>query len=233
MAPAVRRARYRRGRLGVAPPEVRRTGTGDASRLAAVRVRSTTLEGPLLLEPVIHGDARGFFVETFRHDDVDALGLGENVDFVQDNHSRSRRGVVRGMHFQVGDGIAKLVRCARGQIVDVVVDIRRGSPHFGRWESFVLDDETHAQLLVPVGFAHGFCVISDVADVIYRQTGYYDPELERGIAYDDPELGIEWPIAQAERIVSARDAGAPRLAELTDALPFRFAPAAGGRVQPR
>jgi dTDP-4-dehydrorhamnose 3,5-epimerase len=187
-----------------------------------VRVRSTSLDGPLLLEPVIHGDERGFFVETFRHDDLKALGLGDGVDLVQDNHSRSRRGVVRGMHFQIGDGIAKLVRCARGTIVDVVLDLRRGSPHFGRWESFVLDDEAHVQLLVPVGFAHGFCVMSEVADVIYRQTGYYDPELDRGVAYDDPEIGIDWPIPPAERIVSARDASAPGLGELADELPFVF-----------
>jgi dTDP-4-dehydrorhamnose 3,5-epimerase len=190
-----------------------------------VRVRPTSLDGPLLLEPVIHGDARGFFVETFRHDHLAELDLGDGVEFVQDNHSRSRRGVVRGMHFQLGEGIAKLVRCARGEIVDVVVDVRPGSPQFGRWESFVLDDETHAQLLVPVGFAHGFCVLSELADVIYRQTGYYDPGLERGIAYDDPEIAIDWPIPAAERIVSARDATAPRLRELAPELPFRFTPA--------
>ncbi len=190
-----------------------------------MRVRPTSLDGPLLLEPVIHGDARGFFVETFRHDRLAELDLGDGVEFVQDNHSRSRRGVVRGMHFQLGEGIAKLVRCARGEILDVVVDVRPGSPHFGRWESFVLDDATHAQLLVPVGFAHGFCVLSELADVIYRQTGYYDPGLERGVAYDDPEIGIHWPIPAAERIVSDRDATAPRLRELAPELPFRFTPA--------
>ncbi|HEU0318518.1 MAG TPA: dTDP-4-dehydrorhamnose 3,5-epimerase [Solirubrobacteraceae bacterium] len=190
-----------------------------------MRVRPTSLDGPLLLEPVIHGDARGFFVETFRHDHLAELDLGDGVEFVQDNHSRSRRGVVRGLHLQLGAGIAKLVRCARGEILDVVVDVRPGSPHFGRWESFVLDDQTHAQLLVPVGFAHGFCVLSELADVIYRQTGYYDPGLERGIAYDDPEIGIDWPIPPAERIVSARDQTAPRLRELAPELPFRFTPA--------
>ncbi|MGI8804014.1 MAG: dTDP-4-dehydrorhamnose 3,5-epimerase [Solirubrobacteraceae bacterium] len=195
-----------------------------------MRVRSTSLDGPLLIEPVIHGDARGFFVETFRHDDIAGLGLGDGVDFVQDNHSRSRRGVVRGMHFQLGDGIAKLVRCARGAIVDVVVDLRRGSPHFGRWEAFALDDETHAQLLVPVGFAHGFCVMSDVADVIYRQTGYYDPALDRGVAYDDPEIGIDWPVAPVERLVSDRDASAPALSAIADELPFRYG---GVAPQPR
>lgn len=188
-----------------------------------MQVRPTTLDGPLLLVPVIHADDRGFFVETFRRDDLAALELGDSVEFVQDNHSRSSRGVVRGLHFQLGDGIAKLVRCARGSIVDVVVDLRRGSPHFGRAESFVLDDVDHAQLLVPVGFAHGFCVLSEVADVIYRQTGYYDPALDRGVAYDDPEIGVDWPIPPAERIVSARDAAAPTLAALAPVLPFRYA----------
>lgn len=188
-----------------------------------MRVLPTSLDGPLLLAPVIHGDDRGFFVETFRHDDVARLGLGARVEFVQDNHSRSRHGVVRGMHYQVGSGIAKLVRCARGAILDVVVDLRRGSPHFGHWESFRLDDESHAQLLVPVGFAHGFCVLSEIADVIYRQTGYYDAALEQGVAHDDPAIGIAWPVAPAQRIVSDRDAHAPALSEVADTLPFRFA----------
>jgi dTDP-4-dehydrorhamnose 3,5-epimerase len=187
-----------------------------------VQVQPTGLDGPLLLEPDVHGDARGFFVETFRSDDLAALGLGDGVEFVQDNHSRSGRGVVRGMHFALGGGIAKLVRCARGTIVDVIVDIRRGSPDFGKWEAFTLDDEKHAQLLVPVGFAHGFCVTSDVADVCYKQTGYYDPATDRGIAYDDPEIGIDWPIPLAERIVSARDASGPHLSEIGADLPFRY-----------
>jgi dTDP-4-dehydrorhamnose 3,5-epimerase len=185
-----------------------------------VRIQPTGLDGPLLVEPDVHGDARGFFVETFRSDELAQLGLGE--DFIQDNHSRSRRGVLRGMHFAVSGGIAKLVRCARGTIVDVIVDIRRGSPDFGRWEAFTLDDLAHAQLLVPIGFAHGFCVTSEVADVCYKQTGYYDPAGDRAIAYDDPEIGIDWPIPPAERIVSDRDATAPRLSEVAIELPFRY-----------
>jgi dTDP-4-dehydrorhamnose 3,5-epimerase len=187
-----------------------------------VNVSPTGLDGPLLLAPEVHGDARGFFVETFRADQLAGLGLGDGVDLVQDNHSRSRRGVLRGLHFAVGDGVAKLVRCARGTIVDVIVDIRRGSPDFGRWEAFALDDETHLQLLVPVGFAHGFCVTSDVADVCYRQTGYYDPAADRAIAYDDPALAIDWPIAPADRLVSARDAAAPRLGDVAADLPFVY-----------
>ncbi len=129
---------------------------------------------------------------------------------MQDNHSRSARGVVRGLHFQVGAGVAKLVRCARGAILDVSVDLRRGSPTYGEWEAVELDDESMRELYVPVGFAHGFCVLSEVADVIYKQTAYYDPELERGIAWNDPDVGIEWPLADEQLTVSERDAQAPR-----------------------
>ena len=169
----------------------------------------TRLEGPLLIEPVVHGDARGFFLETYRRERLAELGVHE--EFVQDNHSRSARGVLRGMHFQPGQ--AKLVRCARGAILDVVVDIRPGSPSFGRWEGVELDDEGHRQLYVPDGFAHGFCVLSEVADVVYKVSTYYDPARESGFRFDDPEVGIEWP-AGLELIVSERDRGAPPLAEL-------------------
>ena len=181
-------------------------------------VAPTRLEGPLLLRPEVHGDARGFFVETYRASALADLGVGHG--FVQDNHSRSRRGVVRGMHFQVGDGQAKLVRCARGSIVDAVVDLRRGSPTFGSWESYELDDVSLHQLYVPVGFGHGFCVTSELADVVYKCSSYYDPELERGIAYDDPDVGIEWPAL--ELIPSQRDATAPRLRDVADELPFVY-----------
>ena len=183
-----------------------------------VQLRETGLDGLALIEPVVHGDARGFFQETYREDARAELGI--SVDFVQDNHSRSARGVLRGMHFQLGDGQAKLVRCARGAILDVVVDIRRGSPTFGEWEAHVLDDERHRQLYVPVGFAHGFCVTSEVADVVYKCSSYYAPDLERGIAYDDPDVGIEWP--DLDLTVSERDRNAPRLAEIAAALPFEY-----------
>ena len=172
----------------------------------------------------MHGDERGFFVESYRQRWYEELGLGAQDSFVQDNHSRSARGVVRGMHFQIGSGVAKLVRCARGRIVDVAVDLRAGSPTYGEWEAVELDDEGMRQLFVPVGFAHGFCVLSDVADVLYKQTSYYDPEVERGIAWDDPDVGIEWPLPVEELIVSARDAEAPRLSEIADELPFRWHP---------
>src|SRR5687768_3300314 len=176
----------------------------------------TTLEGPVLLEPVVHGDARGSFHETFREDHLAELGIGER--WVQDNHSRSVRGVLRGMHFQLGSGQAKLVRCARGAILDVVVDVRRESPTFGRWEAATLDDELHRQLYVPVGFAHGFCVLSETADVLYKCSSYYDPEQERAVAYDDPDVGIDWP--ELELTVSDRDRAAPRLAEIADEISF-------------
>ena len=176
----------------------------------------TTLDGPLLIEPTVHGDQRGFFAETYRANALAGLGIGD--DFVQDNHSRSSRGVVRGMHFAIGDGQAKLVRCARGSIVDVLVDIRRGSPAYGQWEAYELDDSSLRMLYAPVGFAHGFCVTSEIADVTYKLSSYYDPEVERGFAFNDPEVGIEWP--DVELVYSERDATAPRLSEIADDLPF-------------
>jgi dTDP-4-dehydrorhamnose 3,5-epimerase len=176
----------------------------------------TRLDGPILLAPTIHGDKRGFFLETYRQDRYAELGIAEG--FVQDNHSLSRRGIVRGMHFQPGQ--SKLVRCARGSVLDVVVDIRRGSPTFGEWEAIELDAERHFQLYVPDGFAHGFCVLSDVADLTYKVSTYYNPHAESGFRYDDPEVGIEWP--DGDLIPSDRDANAPRLAEIADSLPFSY-----------
>jgi dTDP-4-dehydrorhamnose 3,5-epimerase len=187
-----------------------------------VRLLHTRLEGLALVELAVHGDERGFFAETHRQEWQAELGIAD--PFVQDNHSRSVRGVLRGMHFQLGDGVGKLVRCARGAILDVAVDLRRGSPTFGEWEAVELSDENLRELWVPVGFAHGFCVLSDVADVLYKQTGYYDPELDRGIAWNDPEVGIDWPLPASELIVSARDAAAPRLSEIAGELPFAWAP---------
>ena len=178
----------------------------------------TSLEGPILLEPTVHRDERGFFQETFRRDAYAELGIRD--DFVQDNHSRSGRGVVRGLHLQIGAGQAKLVRCARGSILDIVVDVRRGSPTFGEWEAHELNDDNLRQLYCPIGFAHGFCVMSDVADVMYRTSAYYDPSVELAIAYDDPDIAIEWP--DLELIPSARDARAPRLREVADRLPFVY-----------
>jgi dTDP-4-dehydrorhamnose 3,5-epimerase len=184
-----------------------------------VRLLDTRLDGPKLIEPAVFRDQRGFFCETLRASAFAELGLDETM--VQDNHSRSARGVVRGMHFQIGRGVAKLVRCSRGAILDVVVDLRRGSPTYGQWESFELDDQNMRMAYCPIGFAHGFCVLSELADVIYKQSGYYAPETERGIRYDDPDVGIRWP-ADLTLTVSERDASAPLLRDVADQLPFEF-----------
>lgn len=184
--------------------------------MSGLRRLETRLDGVVLLEPEVYGDERGFLVETFRADAMPKLGVGG--EFVQDNHSRSRRGTLRGIHFQLRPGQAKLVRCARGRIWDVAVDLRRDSPTFGRWEGHELDDRSHRLMLVPVGFGHGFCVLSDEADVCYRLSSYFDPETEAGIAWDDPEVGIEWPIA--DPLLSERDRSAPRLSEVADSLPW-------------
>jgi dTDP-4-dehydrorhamnose 3,5-epimerase len=182
-----------------------------------MRALQTRLDGPILLEPAVLGDARGFFLESYRANVWAQHGVCDV--FVQDNHSRSARGVLRGMHFAVGAGQAKLVRCARGRILDVVVDLRRASPTFGEWEGHELDDEHARQLYVPVGFAHGFCVLSDVADVAYKCSTYYDDAVERGFRYDDPAVAIAWP-DDMTLIVSERDRHAATLAQVAPDLPF-------------
>jgi dTDP-4-dehydrorhamnose 3,5-epimerase len=176
----------------------------------------TEIDGLVLIQPEVRGDERGFLVETFRDDQWQELGI--DVEFVQDNQSRSARNTLRGLHFQTSPGQAKLVRCPRGRIWDVAVDLRRGSPTYGRWEGYELDDERHKQMLVPVGFAHGFCVLSETADVHYRLSSYYDPATEAGIAWDDPDIGVAWPVVNP--ILSERDRNAPRLAEVADELPW-------------
>ena len=178
----------------------------------------TRLTGVRLIGPRVFGDERGFFAETYRRSVFSDLGVPEEM--VQQNHSRSARGVVRGMHFQIGEGASKLVRCARGRIWDVLVDIRRDSPTFGEWEAFELDDERLHVLYAPIGFAHGFCVLSDIADVVYQQSNYYSGVVERGFSIDDPAVGIAWPVAAEERVVSERDRDAPLLADIADGLPF-------------
>jgi dTDP-4-dehydrorhamnose 3,5-epimerase len=182
----------------------------------------TRLTGPTLMQPFVYGDERGFFAETYRREWHEAAGIPAGEEFVQDNHSRSLRGVVRGLHFHTGVGAAKLVRCARGEIFDVVVDVRCGSPTFGEWEGFVLDDERLRVLYVPVGFAHGFCVTSEQADVVYKQSNYHLPNIEAAIAWDDPDLGIEWPIERSAATVSERDAKAPRLRDLDEGQLFVY-----------
>jgi dTDP-4-dehydrorhamnose 3,5-epimerase len=176
----------------------------------------TRLEGLVLIEPEVHGDERGFLIETYSREAWAELGV--EVEFVQQNHSRSAAGTLRGLHFQTAPGQAKLVRCARGRIFDVAVDLRRDSPSFGQWESHELDDRDHRQLLIPVGFGHGFCVLSELADVDYQLSSYYDPATEAGVVWDDPDIGVEWPLG--EPLLSDRDRSAPRLAEIADSLPW-------------
>lgn len=176
----------------------------------------TKLAGVVLLEPRVHGDERGFLVETFRTDTWAELGVTDT--FVQHNQSRSGKGILRGLHFQTSPGQSKLVRCVRGRIFDVAVDLRSDSETFGQWEGHDLDDERHRQLLVPVGFAHGFCVLSDVADVSYQLSSTYDPATEAGIAWNDPEVGVEWPVSDPQ--VSERDSTAPLLSEIAASLPW-------------
>jgi dTDP-4-dehydrorhamnose 3,5-epimerase len=176
----------------------------------------TRIDGLVLVQPRVISDDRGFFFETFRRDEF--VDLGVTPEFVQDNHSRSARGTVRALHFQLSPGQAKLIRVARGAIYDVAVDLRRGSPTYGSYEAFELSDENAHQIFIPVGFAHGFCVTSDVADVSYKVSSYYDPATERGIAFDDPDIGIPWPAQQP--LVSERDRTNPRLSEIAPDLPW-------------
>jgi dTDP-4-dehydrorhamnose 3,5-epimerase len=176
----------------------------------------TKLDGVVLIEPQVHGDSRGFMLESYARGEW--AGLGVEVEFVQHNHSRSSKGTLRGIHFQTSPGQAKLVRCARGAIVDVAVDLRKESSTYGQWEAHVLDDEKHHQLFVPVGFGHGFAVLSEVADVCYQVSSLYDPATEAGIAWDDPGIGVDWQVA--DPLLSERDKTAPRLAEIADTLPW-------------
>ena len=177
-------------------------------------VRETRLPGLRLIEPTVYGDDRGFFLERF-HAERYREALGLEVDFVKDNHSRSQRGTLRGLHFQVRHPQGKLVECARGAVYDVAVDVRPDSPTFGQWHGVELSDENHWQLWIPPGFAHGFCVLSDEADFLYKCTEVYQPEDEGGIAWDDPALGITWPLPNP--ILSDKDRQLPRLCDLTPA----------------
>jgi dTDP-4-dehydrorhamnose 3,5-epimerase len=177
-----------------------------------VKVTATDLPGVLLLEPRVHGDARGFFLEswnarTFR----EATGCA--AEFVQDNHSRSARNVLRGIHYQVQRPQGKLVRVVSGAVWDVAVDLRRSSPHFGRWVGAELSAENHRQLWIPPGFGHGFLVLSETADFLYKTTEYWVAELDRSLAWDDPALAIAWPLAGGAPVLADRDAQAPRLAQ--------------------
>ncbi len=170
-----------------------------------MRAIATPLDGVFVLEPKVFGDARGFFFESFNARNFEAA-TGAQPNFVQDNHSRSARGVLRGLHYQIRQPQGKLVRVTAGEVFDVAVDIRRSSPTFGQWYGHVLSAENKLQLWIPAGFAHGFLVLSESADFLYKTTDYWAPEFERCIAWNDPELGIDWPLADAAPLVSAKDA---------------------------
>ncbi len=167
-----------------------------------MNVLETALPGVLILEPKVHGDARGFFMESYNRRRFAELGLP--IEFVQDNHSRSARGVLRGLHYQIRQPQGKLVRVTRGAVFDVAVDLRRSSPSFGRWAGVELSEDNHRMLWIPPGFAHGFLVISETADFLYKTTDYYAPEHERCIRWDDPDIGIAWPL-ETEPLLSAKD----------------------------
>ena len=181
-----------------------------------MQVIPTVLPEVLVIEPQVFGDARGFFMESFNAREFErATGL-RGIEFVQDNHSRSARGVLRGLHYQIRQPQGKLVRVARGAVFDVALDMRRGSPTFGRWDGVELTEDNHRQLWVPPGFAHGFVVLSDSADFLYKTTDYYAPVHERAVRWDDPALGIGWPLAAhgiAAPQLSAKDAAAPLFAD--------------------
>ncbi|MEM6327257.1 MAG: dTDP-4-dehydrorhamnose 3,5-epimerase [Bacteroidota bacterium] len=176
-------------------------------------VRETIIPGVRVIEPVVYGDARGFFVETFQTERYAEAGiLAERAGWAQLNHSRSRRGTLRGLHTQIRNPQGKLVRVARGAVYDVVLDLRLGSPTFGQWEAHELDDQTHRQLWVPPGLAHGFCVTSETADVVYACTTLWDASDESGVLWSDPDLGIPWPVT--DPLVSERDQGLSLLRDL-------------------
>jgi dTDP-4-dehydrorhamnose 3,5-epimerase len=185
-----------------------------------VKVIPTALPGVLVIEPQVHRDSRGFFAETYHAARYAAAGV--DATFVQDNHSRSVRHTLRGLHAQLARPQAKLLRVLRGTIFDVVVDVRRGSPTFKRWISVELSDENFRQIFVPIGFAHGFCVLSEVAEVEYKCSDVYQAGDELGLAWNDPEIGVAWPVAAP--LLSDKDRHGRTLAELDDRLPC-YAPA--------
>jgi dTDP-4-dehydrorhamnose 3,5-epimerase len=176
-----------------------------------MKATATAIPGVLILEPKVHGDDRGFFYESFNQRAFEAA-TGINSSFVQDNHSRSTKGVLRGLHYQIRQPQGKLVRVVRGSAFDVAVDVRKSSPTFGRWVGVELSEANHRQLWVPPGFAHGFVVTSESADFLYKATDYYAPEHERCIAWNDPQIGIEWPL-DGPPSLSGKDAAGVRLSE--------------------
>ncbi|HEX9050192.1 MAG TPA: dTDP-4-dehydrorhamnose 3,5-epimerase [Anaeromyxobacter sp.] len=181
-----------------------------------MQVRKTAIPDVVVVEPKVLGDARGFFFESFNRRALEAA-LGRSLDFVQDNHSLSAKGVLRGLHYQLPHPQGKLVRVVRGEVFDVAVDLRRRSPTFGRWAGETLSAENKRQVWIPEGFGHGFLVLSDEAEFLYKTTDYWHPEDERCVRWDDPELAIRWPLEAGPPVVSAKDA---RGASLRDAVLF-------------
>lgn len=179
-----------------------------------MKVIETELPGVLIIEPTVHGDARGFFQECFHVQRYAEFGIAG--PFVQDNHSRSSAGILRGLHFQLRHPQGKLVRVTQGTVFDVSVDIRKGSPTFGRWVGVTLSEDNFRQLYIPPGFAHGFCTLSDRVDFIYKCTDYYFPDDEYGIRWNDPDIGIQWPDVGKDFRLSDKDRQNPRLCEMRD-----------------
>ncbi len=177
-----------------------------------MNVLETALPGVLIIEPKVFGDDRGFFYESWNEREF-ARATGVDLRFVQDNHSRSRRGVLRGLHYQIRQPQGKLVRVVRGEVFDVAVDLRRSSPHFGRWFGLSLSEANRRQLWVPPGFGHGFLVVSEFAECLYKTTDYYAPEHERSLLWNDPQVGVDWPLDGIEPLLSAKDAAGVPLAE--------------------
>ena len=176
-----------------------------------MKVTPTSIPSVLLIEPRVFGDTRGFFFESFNQRAFNqATGL--DVNFVQDNHSRSSKGVLRGLHYQIQQPQGKLIRVVRGSVFDVTVDLRKSSPTFGQWVGVELAEDNHRQLWIPPGFAHGFYVLSDSADFLYKTTDYYAPEFECSLIWNDPTIGIEWPL-NTQPIISAKDAQGKKLAD--------------------
>lgn len=176
-----------------------------------MNILPTAIPDVFIIEPKVFGDARGFFLESFNQRQFEA-GIGQRVDFVQDNHSRSAQGVLRGLHYQIQRPQAKLVRVVRGAVFDVAVDMRKSSPNFGQWVGVELTEDNNRQLWIPQGFAHGFLVLSEVADFLYKTSEYYAPEHERCIAWNDPGIGVRWPL-ERQPILSAKDLNGLPLAE--------------------
>lgn len=184
-----------------------------------MKITESSLPGVYIIEPRVFSDERGFFFESFRADRLAEAGI--NANWVQDNHSRSQRGVLRGLHYQLHHPQAKLCRVVAGEVLDVAVDIRRSSPHFGQWVSVLLSAQNKRQVYVPRGFAHGFLVLSETAEFLYKCDEYYHPEDERGIAWDDPQIAVDWQIpAGLELVLSAKDRQNPMLSAIgEDELP--------------